>query len=62
MEIEMMIEALKRCENNTINKVFRYIVLNCYGEIVAGFCCYDDADEYYGQHDDGFYKIISLVE
>lgn len=62
MEIGTLKSIMERCETNTIKNEFRYVVVNSYGEIVAGFCCYSDADEYYDGHDDGFYQIISLFE
>lgn len=52
--------VLERLYNKQISNVFKYVVVNAYNEVDAGFVFYADAEEYLNSHDDGFGLIVNL--
>ena len=52
--------VLERLYNKKISNEFKYVVVNAYNEVSAGFVFYADAEDYLDSHDDGFGLIINL--
>jgi hypothetical protein len=52
--------VLERLYNKSISHEFKYVVVNAYNEVSAGFVFYEDAEDYLDSHDDGFGLIVNL--